>query len=268
MPTKTLSIITINKNNAAGLEKTIGSVVGQTSIDFEYIVIDGASNDESVAVIKKYADRIDYWISEPDEGIYNAMNKGIQKAQGNYCLFLNSGDWLVSPETLADVIKEIEGNTADIFYGNRINSDDSFVSYPQVLDISFLIRKPISHQNALIKRSLFFEHGLYNEELKICSDWEFFLQELWKYKSLFCHVKTNISVFDINGVGSQAVEKREAENIIVFKNVFNGLADIIIEYKKFHKTIYYDIVKNNYDSKFLSFWVKVYRKIIKIRGSI
>jgi glycosyltransferase involved in cell wall biosynthesis len=102
-----LSIITINKDNARGLEKTIQSVMGQTYNDFEYIVIDGASSDDSVDIIKRYADRMTYWVSEPDTGIYNAMNKGIRKAQGEYCLFLNSGDVLINSNSLKDAFEEI-----------------------------------------------------------------------------------------------------------------------------------------------------------------
>ena len=109
-----LSIITINRNNAAGLRKTIESVVSQTYTDFEYIIIDGASTDGSVEVIKEYAEatlpcgeglgeRL-YWVSEPDKGIYNAMNKGILKAQGEYLLFLNSGDWLVDKDVIKSFI--------------------------------------------------------------------------------------------------------------------------------------------------------------------
>ena len=85
-----LSIITINYNNCDGLRKTIESVIAQTTRDFEYIVIDGGSTDGSVDVIKEYADYIDYWVSEPDKGIYNAMNKGTRAAHGDFLLFLNS----------------------------------------------------------------------------------------------------------------------------------------------------------------------------------
>src|SRR5574344_525947 len=87
-----LSIITINNNDAAGLEKTIKSIINQTFTDYEYIIIDGGSTDESVEVIKKYTEHIDYWVSEPDKGIYNAMNKGINQTEGEYLNFLNSGD--------------------------------------------------------------------------------------------------------------------------------------------------------------------------------
>ena len=92
---KKISIITINYNNCEGLRRTIESVVNQTCRDFEYIIIDGGSTDGSVDVIKRYADNIDYWVSEPDKGIYNAMNKGIRMATGDYVQILNSGDMFV-----------------------------------------------------------------------------------------------------------------------------------------------------------------------------
>ena len=223
-----LSIITINLNNASGLDKTIQSVINQTFKDFEYIVIDGNSTDGSVEVIKKHSSGINYWVSEPDTGIYNAMNKGIRKAQGDYCLFLNSGDWLISSTTLQDVFNEINNIIpADVFYSNRINSDGTIYTIPNNLSVNFLVQKPLSHQNSLIKRTLFYEHGFYNEDLYLASDWEFFLYELWKYKSVFHHIKTNISIFDIHGIGSKNTPERYAENITVIQNVFNELSDII-----------------------------------------
>ena len=264
----TLSIITINKNNVVGLEKTIQSVVCQTSNDFEFIVIDGASDDGSVDIIEKYVDKINYWISEPDTGIYNAMNKGIRKAQGEYCLFLNSGDWLISPETLDNVFREINGKTSDIFYSDRVNCDNTITLYPHDLTIDFLVRSTISHQNSLIKRSLFFHHGLYNEQLKIASDWEFFLGEFWKYKSSFCYIVTNISFFDIHGIGSKYSPEKSAEGIIVCKNIFQELANIIIEYRGFRKTMYYYLFAYFGDSKLLAYPLIIYRKIFNLTKRI
>ena len=87
-----LSIITINRNNAIGLEQTIKSVISLKYSNFEYIVIDGASTDNSIDIIRKYASSITFWISEPDKGIYNAMNKAVDFASGEYIFFLNSGD--------------------------------------------------------------------------------------------------------------------------------------------------------------------------------
>ena len=111
-----LSVITINMNNRKGLERTIKSVVCQIFADFEYIVIDGASVDGSADVIREYADKIHYWISEPDTGIYNAMNKGILQAKGDYCLFLNSGDALYTTTVLEEVFNQ--NFSEDIIIGN------------------------------------------------------------------------------------------------------------------------------------------------------
>ena len=114
-----LSVITINFNNRDGLRKTIESVVNQTFKDFEYIIIDGGSTDGSVDVIKEYADRIDYWVSEPDKGIYNAMNKGIDVAKGEYCIFMNSGDCFYVNDVYENVFRELDG--VDIIIGDSYN---------------------------------------------------------------------------------------------------------------------------------------------------
>ena len=259
MHTKILSIITVNRNNAAGLEKTIQSVICQTFTDFEYIIIDGASDDNSVEIIKKYADKINFWVSEPDTGIYNAMNKGIRKAQGKYCFFLNSGDWLISSETLDNVFIEIGDNSSPVFFTDRINNNGTTVSYPHNLSINYLFDNPISHQNSIIKSSLFNEHGYYNEDHHISSDWEFFLKELWIHKTAFVHLKTNISIFDVNGIGSQESPERLAECMTVYQNVFHELTDTIIEAGKYHKTVYYDIVDKYGNSKLLTFLLRTYR---------
>jgi glycosyltransferase involved in cell wall biosynthesis len=259
-----LSIITINKNNFSGLEKTIQSVIEQTNKDFEYIVIDGNSSDGSVEVINKYSTGINYWISEPDTGIYNAMNKGIRKAQGEYCLFLNSGDWLISSTTLQNVFNEISNfYQADIFFSDLIRSDGVLVKFPNNLSIKHLIMNAMSHQNSLIKRSLFYEHGFYNEDLIIASDWEFFLNELWKYKSIFIHIDTNISIFDIYGIGSKNTPERSVENITIIQNVFNELSDLILEYKYFRDSSYHAILESCNETKLLLFLLRLYRFFAK-----
>jgi len=264
-----LSIITINKNNATGFEKTIQSVISQTNKDFEYIVIDGSSTDGSAEIIKKYSYGINYWISEPDTGIYNAMNKGIRKAQGEYCLFLNSGDYLVSSATLQEVLIEINNiPPADIFYSNMITTNGTVVNYPAPLTINHFLNGTISHQNSLIKRSLFLEHGLYNEELYIASDWEYFLKEYWIYKSKFSHINTNISVFDTNGIGSRYSLERFNENLTIFRNVFQELSEPIIDSYIYHRSIYFNIVKEYGETKLLNFLLRLYRFIISKTNKI
>ena len=113
-----LSVITINFNNAIGLEKTIKSVIEQKFTDFEFVIIDGDSSDGSKEIIKKYSNKISYWVSEKDKGIYNAQNKGIERAIGEYCLFLNSGDYLVDTTVFQTVFSE--KRTQDIIYGDMI----------------------------------------------------------------------------------------------------------------------------------------------------
>lgn len=137
-----LTIITINRNDAQGLEKTLESIWEKQSFkNFEHIIIDGASTDNSINIIKKYASHLSYWVSEPDKGIYNAMNKGIIKAKGNYLLFLNSGDWLEN-DILTRVFKE--SFTEDIVYADLYlyrNADDIQISpYPDKLTLPFIYR--------------------------------------------------------------------------------------------------------------------------------
>ncbi|MDD3079169.1 MAG: glycosyltransferase family 2 protein [Paludibacter sp.] len=200
-----LSIITINRNNADGLKKTIESVVYQTYTDFEYIVIDGNSTDNSVDVIKAYAFNINYWVSEPDLGIYNAMNKGLRKAMGEYCLFLNSGDYLVDSNVLSTVF---ENNfNEDLIYGDQlIEQNQSLVKrtflIPEYITFRSFMSSTLPHQCTFIRRSLFLVVGLYNENNKIVSDWEFNVLALFKYNCSLRKIDIAISVYDTNGISS------------------------------------------------------------------
>jgi len=179
-----LSIITINRNNAEGLRKTIESVVCQTFTDFEYIVIDGASSDGSVDIIKKYADKISYWVSEPDNGIYNAMNKGIKVAKGEYLQFLNSGDWLFSNTILENVFSL--NRNEDFLYGNYYDKSSDIFITPPILSAFYFYKNTISQQCVFYKESLFSNYNLFNEENKVASDWEFFLKSIiFEDKSYF-----------------------------------------------------------------------------------
>lgn len=171
------SIITINYNNREGLCKTIKSVVNQTYTNFEYIIIDGGSTDGSVEVIKQNADKIGYWISEPDKGIYNAMNKGIAQAHGEYLLFLNSGDCFYDTQILENTAHLC---TDDIIVGRvaDIDSNGQRTSYSirfRNISMFLFFNTTLPHQGCFIKRSLFYQH-LYDETLKIVSDWKFFME--------------------------------------------------------------------------------------------
>ena len=181
------SIITINLNNDAGLQKTTQSVFGQNFKDFEYIVIDGGSKDGSIALIEANKDRLSYWISEVDSGVYNAMNKGIQKATGEYLLFLNSGDYLMHENILAEVATSLDGT--ELIYGNVFlieNSQKSWIGfYPAKLSFQHFVDGSLPHPCSFIKKSVFDKVGYYDEGLKIVADWKFFLHAICKFNVTF-----------------------------------------------------------------------------------
>lgn len=198
-----LSIITVNRNNAEGLLRTIGSVVSQTFTDFEYIVIDGVSTDNSVAVIKRYADKLSYWISEADSGIYNAMNKGIEVAKGEYLLFLNSGDVFLDENSLHCF--DFANENSDIIYGDlliRAKDEDSVNTYPDKLQFSYFINDSLPHPASAIKKSLLLEMGKYDENKMICADWEFFVKAVCLKSCSYKHIDKIIAVFYLDGISS------------------------------------------------------------------
>jgi glycosyltransferase involved in cell wall biosynthesis len=198
-----LSIITINLNNATGLRKTIDSVVSQTFTDYEYIIIDGGSTDGSMAVIKEYENQITFWISEVDHGIYNAMNKGIMQAKGEYFLFLNSGDMLVAnnvTERMLDNMPEcsiLYGNMQRDLGGKSITDKRFRGRNITMLD---MFRETLYHSSAYIKKDLFSKYGLYDESLKIASDWKFFLIALGLNAEPVVYKDIDVCLVDITGI--------------------------------------------------------------------
>lgn len=179
------------------------SVFKQTTKEFEFIVIDGNSNDGSKDEILKHEKQITHWLSEPDSGIYNAMNKGIKLAKGEYLLFLNSGDYLESASTLEKVLKQLY--TEDIVYGNMIiDRNGKFTQGISQEQPTFeeMIRGTLWHPVSFIKKALFDKFGLYKENYKIISDYEFFLRTIFIEKVSTRHINIFVSVFNTEGMGS------------------------------------------------------------------
>lgn len=212
----TLSIITINRNNAQGLKKTMQSVVSQTSKDLEYIVVDGASTDESVKVIKHFAEQRDIrWVSERDKGIYNAMNKGIGMAQGEYVMILNSGDYLASPQVVDEMGKTlVANNRPDILYGNmlKIWPDGKTQRDRQLRDDYSLFdfyNGTLNPDGTYIRRSLFAQYGPFDESLKICSDWAWMLKTVGMNGVKPLHVDLDTLYFDMTGVSEGGERSRQ-----------------------------------------------------------
>lgn len=235
-----LSIITINRNNATGLEKTMRSVAAQIGRDFEYVVIDGASTDGSVEVIRSFESSLGErlkWISEPDKGIYNAMNKGIGKASGDYLQFLNSGDSMVSDDVTIRMTDLLKGNGyPSIIYGNmlkdmpggRVLRDRCFAGQ----NISFLgfYTGTLNHSPAYIKRSLFDKYGMYDETLKIVSDWKWYLQAIILGEERPVYADIDVTLFDLNGISETNKELDRAER----EQVLNAMipATILADYNQ------------------------------------
>ena len=223
MVNKKLSIITINYNNADGLKKTIESVVHQSFKDIEYIIIDGGSLDGSTEIIKEYSNQINYYTSEKDDGIYNAMNKGIIKSNGEYLLFLNSGDYFVHNNIIETFIEGIEDY--DLIYGDEIRfylDGKTFQKkYPDLLSFSFLaFFGGLPHQASLIKRSLFVELGLYDENFKIISDWKFFMLAIFKKQCKYLHKDLFVVYYNFEGMSSKFIELSFNEREIFLKEEF------------------------------------------------
>lgn len=212
MDSKKINIVTINLNNKDGLEKTIKSVVEQTYFDkVNYIVIDGGSIDGSVDIIKQYDEKISHWVNENDNGVYNAMNKGVDLCNGEYVLFLNSGDYLSSNNAIEEVYDELDG---DIVYGNLyvVTSKGTYLKkYPDKLTKEYFGYETLPHPSSFIKVECLRKHR-YSENYSIISDWVFFYEGIIKYGMTYKHIETPISVFKLGGLSSNAANvKTEKE---------------------------------------------------------
>ena len=213
-----LSIITINYNNRDGLLKTIESVIAQTFKDYEWIIIDGGSTDGSRELIEQNAEHFSYWVSEPDNGVYHAMNKGIKVAKGEYLLFLNSGDWLYDGRVLQTILgKE---HTADILYGYMLIEENGTICHSAmmkpVLHWTDFIGNTLPHQASFIKRGLFEKCGLYDESYRIAGDTKFFIKAIVWEKATYEFIPERISVFQAGGISSDS--KRFEERDVRLRN--------------------------------------------------
>ena len=212
-----LSIITINYNNSKGLLKTINSILNQTYTEFEYIVIDGGSNDGSLEHIERNASKITYWVSEPDKGIYNAMNKGILASRGEYLLFLNSGDVLYDSKVIESVVDRLCDD--DFIIGKmEFENTKEVNTLPHELSLLRFIEKSIPHPSTFIKRSVMLKY-MYDEKFKIVSDCKFFMQALIFDNSSYKYLDTVVVLFETSGVSSTNVHLVEIEREMVLREI-------------------------------------------------
>lgn len=174
---KKLTVITVCKNSD-GIEETCKSIVSQTWQDFEWIVVDGGSEEETLKILEKYRSRIDVFVSEEDTGVYNAMNKGIRLSHGEWLNFMNGGDAFTDAFVLSRIFCGKNHPEADILYGKNHFIDpktqriSGTADYPKKLSMEFFSYACLCHQSTFIRRKLFEEFGEYNEEMKMCADYE------------------------------------------------------------------------------------------------
>lgn len=199
-----ISIITINYNDKSGLSKTIESVKNQSFKDFEFIIIDGGSTDGSTDLIEQNKQIITHWVSEKDTGVFNAMNKGIKVATGNFVIFMNGGDCFYNEKVLEEV-NQLLTPEYDIYYGDNYKvspNSKRLKTYPEKLNFSFFYSSSINHQSTFIRKSLFEDHFYYNENYKIASDWEFFVYTICYKNVPYKYLKKTIAIYDFTGISS------------------------------------------------------------------
>lgn len=217
-----ISIITISYNAASRIEKTILSVLNQTYKNIEYIIIDGGSTDGTVDIIKKYSNNISFWISEPDKGIYDAMNKGIIKASGEYIQFINAGDVIYSNETIQNIIHKVPNTNNDVIYGD-IAIEKTFGLYHFVpLELSdFQYRFPIYHPSTWVKSKILKEQQ-FDTDFKIAADFNFFRKIYFK-KATFFYIPIIFTIFEGEEGVSSTNHKRlwQEQQMIIGSNKLN-----------------------------------------------
>lgn len=223
-----ITVITISYNNKEGLEKTLKSVTSQNCTDYEYIVIDGGSNDGSKELLESFSNKISYWVSEPDKGIYNAMNKGIAEAKGEYLIFINSGDHFYNKQSLHSSLQYLSGE--DIIYGSIevVDGEHTFIkNYSNKLSLFYFYYESLPHPASFIRRESFKKWGTYDENLKIVSDWKWFLVSICSHNASFKRIDEIVSTFYLDGISASVENQKKisAERNITFLNHFPLVKD-------------------------------------------
>lgn len=202
-----ISIITVVYNGAHALESTIQGVIEQTYTDIEYIIIDGGSQDGTVDIIKKYEQKITRWISEKDQGIYDAMNKGLRHARGEWVYFLNCQDYFYSRTVLSEVAPYLRSANGSVFSGKVEMTNGSIIKlYPEEykdkrLSARALFHTKFCHQALFVKREAYISHGLFNLTFKVFSDFDL-IYNIISGEGDFAKASIIITKFDPSGISN------------------------------------------------------------------
>ena len=215
-----ISIITINLNNDKGLLRTMESIGAQTYRDFEHIIIDGGSSDQSLDILQKKKSSCT-WTSEPDNGIYDAMNKGLGMANGIYLLFLHSGDYLCDTEVLNKLNIGINENY-DLVYGNIekiLKTGEHYVEkMPANLTLRFMVQEGLYRTTTFIHKRVFGVTGKFDERISLAADWAFLFKAVVLNKASYLYIDVNVAVFSLDGItsklGKQSFIKAEKKQVV------------------------------------------------------
>lgn len=204
MDTPKISIITVVRNDLSGFRKTAGSVLGQTDFgNTEWIVIDGASTDGTAAAVAELSPSMAYWISEPDDGVYFAMNKAIAKARGEYLIFMNAGDTFYSPDSVARILSDEGFGEFDILAGDALTvpAPESVKRAPERVTLPYLIESNLCHQSMTIRRRLFEGH-LYDTDYRLTADAKHLFEAVMKRGAIYRRLGFTVAVYDRGGLSS------------------------------------------------------------------
>jgi glycosyltransferase involved in cell wall biosynthesis len=243
-----ISIITVSYNAVNSIEETILSVINQNFKDFEYIIIDGGSTDGTVDIIKKYQDKITFCVSEPDKGIYDAMNKGIKKAKGEWCYFMNASDYFYDLKVLKDVYKSLEESKYSVVVGkvevfNNINNVSGY--FPKfkddIVDYTprYLFNTHLCHQALFVRTFSYKSVGSFNLNYKVFSDFNTIFSII-KIENGFKKIDLIISKYNLDGVSANyknAIKLFLESEIILKRN--KDKSSIFMYYVRLIKTILY-----------------------------
>lgn len=198
-----ISVVTVCYNSVDTIEETMLSVLNQTYPNIEYIIIDGGSTDGTVDIINKYSDRLAYWVSEPDKGIYDAMNKGIAVATGDYINFMNAGDEFVDPYVVEAISSYLPDNLTAVVYGNSVSYDgETYVERKPSQLKQMSIHGCFCHQAAFIGNLQLH----YDEKYQITADYALFAKLYFKYRWKFIYVNRSICIYRFGGISDNNVK--------------------------------------------------------------
>lgn len=245
-----ISIVTVVLNDPVGLEKTIQSVINQEYQNKEYIIIDGGSREDTLKVIKKYEKYIDYWISEKDQGIYDAMNKGIYLSKGEWISFMNAGDIFVDNYVLTNIFQNVDLNGIDIIYGNTLVKDNitSYIKRSYENPSTILKKMIACHQSIFVQKKVY-EKFKFDTTYKIAADYDFFLK-CYLNNCKFKHIDIYVAEYDLDGFSNNNRIKNSKEYLrIVFRNNCN------IKIKLYHLLKFFESVIKESSKSVLRFFL-------------